>query len=301
MCALTETWLSADDAAVRAECLPAGYKIYDYPRTTRGGGGVAREQLLVSLGKTGTMRSFEFVELEVSCDSFRIRLAIIYRTLYSSSHPVMVSTFLDEFADYLESIVSSTEPLLITGDMNVHVDVSDNADAVKFRDLLESMVLTQHVRTSTHESGYTLDCIITRELDNIVSTTPISDCCMSDHCTVLCKLTDKKPSLLTKEVRYRKTINIESLKKDIQLTTLCLEPPEAIDDLMTCYETTLSDVLDKHARLIIKSITVRPYRGSVMKLRRQNNYVENVRMYGEEHVFHLIRSYLSKLVTVLFT
>ena len=118
LCALTETWLSANDAAVKAECLPAGYKIYDYPRTSRGGGGialVAKERLLASLGKTGTMRSFEFVELEVSCDSFKIRLVIIYRTPYSSSHPVMVSTFMDEFAD-LESIVLSTEPLLITGD-----------------------------------------------------------------------------------------------------------------------------------------------------------------------------------------
>ena len=38
-----------------------------------------------------------------------------------------------------------------------------------------------------------------------------------------------------------------------------------------------------------------------MKLKRQNNYVENVSVYGEEQVFHLIRSYLSKLVTVLFT
>ena len=158
---------------------------------------VARERLLVSLGKTGTMRSFEFVELKVSCDSFKIRLVIIYRTPYSSSHPVMVSTFLDEFADYLESIVLSTEPLLITGDMNTHMDVSDNADAVKFIHVglaplipTESMALTQHARTPTHESGHTLDLIITRELDNLVLTTPISDCFMSDHCMVICKLTD---------------------------------------------------------------------------------------------------------------
>ena len=157
------------------------------------------------------MRSFEFVELEVSCDSFKIRLMIINLTPYSSSHPVMVSTFMDEFADYLESIALSTEPLLITGDVNIHVDVSDNADAVKFRDLLELMALTQHVRTPTHESGHTLDLIITRELDNIVLTTPISDCFMSDHCMVLCKLMDKKPSLLTKEVRYRKIKSILSI------------------------------------------------------------------------------------------
>ena len=130
------------------------------------------------------MRSFEFVEVEVSCDSFKIRLVIINLTPYSSSHPVMVSFFMDEFADYLESIALSTEPLLITGDVNIHVDVSDNADAVKFRDLLELMALTQHVRTPTHESGHTLDLIITRELDNIVLTTPISDCFMSLYGTM---------------------------------------------------------------------------------------------------------------------
>ena len=90
LCALTETWLSASDAAVKAECLPAGYKMYDYPRTSRGLGGialVAREGLFVSLGKTDTMRSFEFVELEVSCDSFKIRLVIDYL-----SHPVFFNT-----------------------------------------------------------------------------------------------------------------------------------------------------------------------------------------------------------------
>ena len=100
--------------------------------------------------------------------------------------------------------------------MNIHVNVSDNANAVKFRDPLESMALTQHVRTPTHESGHTLDLIITRELDNIVLTTPITDCFMSDHCMVLCKLTDKRLSLLTKEVRYRK---INSINHTMPRTT----------------------------------------------------------------------------------
>ena len=38
--AITETWLTTDDAAVRAELCPVGYKISDCPRTGRGGGGV---------------------------------------------------------------------------------------------------------------------------------------------------------------------------------------------------------------------------------------------------------------------
>ena len=69
MCTLTETWLSADDAAVKAECFPTGYKIYNYPRNSREGDGialVARQGLLVSLEKTDTLWSFEFVELETT-------------------------------------------------------------------------------------------------------------------------------------------------------------------------------------------------------------------------------------------
>ena len=86
----------------------------------------------------------------------------------------------------------STEPLLTTDNWNIHVDLNDNADTVKFIDLLKSMALTQNARTPTHESGHTLALIITRELDHIVLTTPISGCFMSDPCMVLCKLTDKK-------------------------------------------------------------------------------------------------------------
>ena len=39
--AITETWLTTDDAAVRAELCPVEYKISDRPRTGRRGGGVA--------------------------------------------------------------------------------------------------------------------------------------------------------------------------------------------------------------------------------------------------------------------
>ena len=96
---------------------------------------------------------------------------------------------------------------------------------MKFIDLLESMALTQHARTPTNESGHTFNN--TRELNNIVLTTPISGCFMSDPRMVLCKLTDKKQPLLTKEVRFRKikSIDIESFKRDIRSTTVCLEPP----------------------------------------------------------------------------
>lgn len=62
----------------------------------------------------------------------------------------------------MESIVLTPEPLLITGDINMHVDVPNDPDDPRFMDILDSMGLAQHVKSSTHRLGHTLDLIITR-------------------------------------------------------------------------------------------------------------------------------------------
>lgn len=93
-------------------------------------------------------------------------------------------TFLQEFAEYLDSIVFVH---LITGDL--HVDDAGDSDA-----------LTRHVKTPTHRSGHSLGLIITRDLDNMVQTTPISACFLSDHCAVPCNLAFRKLRSSVKEV-----------------------------------------------------------------------------------------------------
>ena len=123
---------------------------------------------------------------------------------YSKFHPFTVATFLNELADFLESVVLSTEPLIITGDFNIHVDVKDNSDSIKFGSLLESIGFVQHVNTPTHRHGHTLDLIITREFNTLVTKRPITDCFLSDHCTVFCELSLPKPSPSVKQFSYRK-------------------------------------------------------------------------------------------------
>ena len=145
---------------------------HDQVRSHRGGGGIAllsRTELSVTLHTALEMTSFEFAEYIVIVDNNKVKVAIIYRTPYSEKHPVVVATFLSEFAEYLESIVLSSERLLVVGDMNIYVDVPDDADAITFLDLLECMGLIQHVITPTHRSGHTLDLIITRDPDGLVT------------------------------------------------------------------------------------------------------------------------------------
>lgn len=112
------------------------------------GGGTGllfKDSIYVSNIASGSKSSFEFSAYLLSSGSFRLRLAIVYRPPYSQNHPVTISTFLEEFSEYLESIILSSEPLCLIGDLNVHVDVASYSAAESFRELLESMSLTQHV------------------------------------------------------------------------------------------------------------------------------------------------------------
>ena len=82
-----------------------------------------------------------------------LKLSIVYRPPYSSNHPITISTFLEEFAVYLESIILSSEPLCLTDDFNVDVEDPNDSSAHCFCELLESMSLTQHVKCISTCSG----------------------------------------------------------------------------------------------------------------------------------------------------
>ena len=69
--------------------------------------------------------------------------------------------------------------------------------------------MQQHVDVPTHKSDHTLDLIITRCADSLLSTNPIADCLFSDHFIVISDLIIKKPSLTIKQISYRKTKSID--------------------------------------------------------------------------------------------
>ena len=136
--AMTETWLTENDASVRVELIPDGYNLLDQPRVGRGGGGTGllyRNDLRVKKVESAEKNSFEFSEWIISSIGHDIRLFIIYRPPYSDEHQVPTSVFFTEFSEYLESAVLSKENLLISGDFNIRVDNIHDSDATKFSDL----------------------------------------------------------------------------------------------------------------------------------------------------------------------
>jgi len=116
----------------------------------------------------------------------------------------MTSVFLTEFAEFLKSVILGTDPLLITGDFNIHVDAADNLDTVKLLELFQSTGFERHVNVPTHVGSHTLDLIVTRQSEHIISSAPHADYLFSDHTAVLCELQVDKVILDKSQVSYRK-------------------------------------------------------------------------------------------------
>ena len=76
---------------------------------------------------------------------------------------------------------------------------------------------------STHISGHTLDLLITRCSDSLLTAKPMTDYLFSDYITVLCDLALVKPSPKTEQISYRKlkAIKIEDFKLDLSTSELC--------------------------------------------------------------------------------
>ena len=89
------------------------------------------------------------------------------------------STFFTEpFTDYLESLVMSSEHLIILGDFNIRMDLP-----VGYTGVDESHAACLF---TTHERGHTLDLIITGTSDNIIAACPCIGELFTHHFPVFC-------------------------------------------------------------------------------------------------------------------
>ena len=122
-----------------------------------------------------------------------------------------VGLFLSEFQDFLQHHVVKSQNTLILGDFNFHYEDQLNTDASRFRDILSNHSLCQHVSGPTHMDGHTLDLIINKLTDNLVSKTTVSDL-LTDHGAVHCDLHLPTPQPLRQSVQYR---NYAALDKDM--------------------------------------------------------------------------------------
>ena len=78
------------------------------------------------------------------------------------------------------------------------------------------------MRGPTHTHGHTLDLVIARKMENIITRPPRVCRYFSDHATVHCDMNFNKPAFQVKKISYRnvKAVDIDCLKGDLALLDL---------------------------------------------------------------------------------
>ena len=73
-------------------------------------------------------------------------------------------------------------------------------------------------------------------------------------------------------------VDVNLLCDELSTTSLCTDSPDALNDLVKCYNSTLSAALDRHAPLVTKFITVRPlvpwFSEDIVESRRERRRAE---------------------------
>ena len=88
----------------------------------------------------------------------------------------------------------------------------------------------------------------------------IFDPVISDHCAVHCNLRVQKPHFTKKNVYYRKlrSLDIESFNEDILTSPLLEDQAVELSAFMDQYDNILQSLLDLHAPLKRRTVTLRP-------------------------------------------
>ena len=175
---------------------------------------------------------------------------------------------------------------------------------MQFISLLDLANLTQHVSFPTHRFNHTLDLVITQAdstLCPVISQCPISP---SDHFPILYSLNILRPpsSPISKHLtRAIHSINIERFTRDIISSRLITHPPSNLSDLIDCYNSTLTNLLDKHAPLISKITRTKPpqpwFTPTLNKLKSAKRRLE--RTYGLNLTPWMILNYYGLLLIII--
>ena len=253
--AVTETWLSSTEAEnnqTLGSLIPSTYKFLHIPRNDGRGGGVAfmyKNHYKARLDNGFTAKSFESMSVLMDVGSFTFRFVIIYRIPPSPANKLKTSQFLEELSDYLELAATLSGRLVLAGDFNVHWDSPDNTERIELASMLDAYDLVQHVIGPTHSDGHTLDLVITRNTDNLVSECTVGNF-VSDHnaihvCFNCCK---DHPERKRVERRSLKTLDTTAFAQDIK--TAVADPlSDSLDGIVGSYNNSLKDLLDRHAPL----------------------------------------------------
>ena len=75
--------------------------------------------------------------------------------VYRSVSIAVNTLFFDEFADLIERVAAFAAPIVIVGDINLHLDDPSASTTASSNDILGGADLTQHIIGATYRAGHT--------------------------------------------------------------------------------------------------------------------------------------------------
>ena len=184
-----------------------------------------------------------------------IDIIIVYQPPPTQRNQLHSNEFLKEWTEFLSHHTSTTAGLVVVGDLNIYMDNASHSHTKAMTQILQSNGLQQHVHEPTHCGGYTLDVIMSRGNDTLVSNVQVKDIglcddngtLINDHYAIICDLTKLKScQVQQKSVSYRKfkDINLERFKEDIQRSSVLNNVNGSANELMDRYVSGTNILLE---------------------------------------------------------
>jgi len=162
----------------------------------------------------------------------------------------VTALFFHDLSAVLERLATYACPVIICGDLNVHVEQANDPNAARLHQLLELLGYSQHVNEQTHTSGHTLDLVMTRSETDVsdVHTGPY----ISDHALIRFSLCVKKlvaDQQWTTSRTWRR-LSRDDFATDLAASRLCsnldAHSNASVDDMAKLYSEVLTELLDRH-------------------------------------------------------
>ena len=160
-----------------------------------------------------------------------------------------------------ERLATYRTPVTLTGDINIHFERTEDADACRITEIFTSFGLQQFVDLPTHERGGILDVIVA-PYDEPPTDVVVEDVDLSDHMLVswTVNLTPPLPVYVTTTRRSWKTFKKEDFFDRLRSSALGIpgDPDMDLDQLAAQYSNIITELLDSTAPLKTMHLRERP-------------------------------------------
>ena len=138
-------------------------------------------------------------------------MGVVYRRPPSKRNGFINFVLFDQWSAYLDAVMLDPHDIVITGDLNFHLDIISDPDARHFFETLADRGITQQITDVTHSKGHLLAVVIGRNHSAIVTTRPsVCDPCLcdtrgnppGDHMAIKFCINARKPARVRKEIFF---------------------------------------------------------------------------------------------------